>query len=179
MVSGDGLLDVLARGCATSATDRPPGSPRVPHSGRPGQRRRPGPGRSPRCPGARVTTRRTCQRRGQRADRWAGECRYRPAPCHRHARGAPRSHPPPAPSRCRSPGRAGPESTATPCSGSPVTPVRWPAGPRPDRPTPARSPPACPATTRCTVHTARCTGDLLGEGPHPAVLAVAEKPAHP
>ncbi len=79
--------------------------------------------------------------------------------------------------QCESRDRAGPESTATTCSGSPVTPAPWPVVPRPDQPKAARSTPACPATHDAP-HIARGqTGDLLDEGPRPTVIAVAEKSA--
>lgn len=141
-------------GCATSATDRPPGSPLVLPFGRPGHRHRRGLGRPPGCPGARVTTRPRCQPRDQQVDRWGGARRCRQAPCHRRARGAGKSRRRPAPSRCRSLDRAGPESPATRCSGSPAHPTWWPTAFQPDRPTPARSIPACRAPTRCAVHSA-------------------------
>lgn len=99
--------------------------------------------------------RRRCRPRDQRAGRWGGGCRCRRAPCRRYARGAARNHRHPAPSRCRSPGRAVPESTATPCRGSRVTPALWPVVPRLDQPMPARWTPACRAATRCAAHNAR------------------------
>ena len=147
---------------------------------RPRRRRRPGPGRSPRCPDERAATRRGFLPPGRAAGQPGGECPCRSAPCRRHAPYGTRNRPPPGPSPAWPGGRAARRSAAACCSGRPPRLARRPALPPRGPPAPARPRPAslCNGGLRRAYREVRpstCSANVVAGQPGPP----AEEPADP